>query len=150
MGYKIGFNGVDNGILGFENVRVPQDNMLDAITQINSQGELTSQYNTPRARFIGLAEQLISGRICIASMCISSTKVILDKTIKYSQQRLCVGSSGESDTPIMDYQLQKHAIAPLLARTYALNFGLQKVQQMYQDNIDKKEIDKAACIIKPL
>jgi acyl-CoA oxidase len=150
MGHKIGFNGVDNGILGFKNVRVPKDNLLDAITQVKEDNTVVSQYKSPRARFIGLADQLISGRICIASMCLSSTKVVLKTTVDYSKQRLCVGKSGESDTPIMDYQLQQQAIAPMIARTYALNFGLQDVQELYEEDADPEGILKGACIIKPL
>ena len=28
-GYKVGLNGVDNGVLRFQNVRIPRDNLLN-------------------------------------------------------------------------------------------------------------------------
>ncbi len=42
-------------------------------------------------------------------------------TIKYSKQRYGVSKNGKSETPIFDYQLQKNALIPIIARTLGLN-----------------------------
>lgn len=42
-------------------------------------------------------------------------------TVKYSKQRYGVSPNGKSETPIFDYQLQKNALVPIIARTLGLN-----------------------------
>jgi len=94
MGVKMGLNGIDNGRIIYNNVRIPMDNMLNKFNDLSKDGKFTSIDKKPSQRFFRVAERLLSGRLCISSMCLTTTKACLYETIKYSQQRLAVGPKG--------------------------------------------------------
>lgn len=150
MGFKFGLNGVDNARLWFDNVKIPAENLLSAFATIDEEGHYRSPISGKRNRFLKMADQLLSGRICIAGMSLSASKMALLITLRYSQKRKAMGSDGKSSWPLINYQLQRNALIPLLARTYALSFALNAVKNDYSFEEAGKAQVIQCCAIKAL
>ena len=86
------------------------------------------------------------------------SKASLAIAVRYAMTRLTVGPTGKSTFPIMKYQLQANALAPLIARTISLGIALDDVkdewfnihQQKSQDSKRITNLISACCVIKPL
>jgi acyl-CoA oxidase len=85
MGVKQGLNGVDNGALFFENVRIPRVNMMNKYSDVTEDGKFESPISNINARFFKVTERLLSGRLCIASLSMGATRSCLYIGIKYAK-----------------------------------------------------------------
>lgn len=103
MGMKMGLNGVDNGALFFDHVRIPRENMMNRFSDVDQNGKFSTETKHIPSRFFKVTERLLSGRLCLASLAMGASRASIYIGIKYAMQRLSVGKSGLSDTPIFDY-----------------------------------------------
>lgn len=150
-GYKLGLNGVDNGRIWFDNVQVPVDNLLNRFGDIDEDGHYQSPIQSPPRRFFTMLGTLVGGRVCVPRAGLSATKSALTIAIRYALRRRQFGSSmTEPETLILDYPSHQRRLMPLLAKTYALHFGLEYLSARFSkhEGEDMREIETLAAGLK--
>src|SRR4051795_6342482 len=132
-GAKLGLDGVDNGRIWFDHVRVPRDALLDRYAQVSPEGEYTSAIENPTKRFFTMLGTLIQGRVSVCGASISATKVALDIAIRRGLTRRQFGPPGEEEAVLMDYRTHQRRLLPALATTYGLHFAQARLRQHLHD-----------------
>ncbi|WP_433162986.1 acyl-CoA dehydrogenase family protein [Kribbella sp. CA-247076] len=123
-GPKLGLNGVDNGRIVFDQVRVPRDALLDRYAQVDADGNYLSEIENPDRRFFTMLGTLVQGRVSVGGAAINASKVALTIAIRYGAQRRQFGAPGSAEEALLlDYRMHQRRLLPLLARTYALHFA---------------------------
>lgn len=122
-GEKIGLNGVDNGRIWFDGVRVPREALLNRYGDVDASGTYSSPIQSAGRRFFTMVGTLVQGRICIAGASVSAAKTALTIAVRYGLRRRQSGPSPGHEVPILDYRTHQRRLMPPLAQTYALHFA---------------------------
>src|SRR3954447_12724403 len=127
-GPKLGLDGVDNGRIWFDHVRIPRENLLDRYAEVAPDGTYTSPIENPGKRFFTMLGTLIQGRISICGASISASKVALTIAIRRALNRRQFGPPGGTEEALLlDYRTHQRRLFPALATTYALSFAQQRL-----------------------
>jgi acyl-CoA oxidase len=127
-GEKLGLNGVDNGRIWFDHVRVPRDALLDRYGRVEPGGTYSSPIENPDRRFFTMLGTLIQGRISVGGAAISATKSALAIAIRHAARRRQFGPpDAAEEVPLLDYRVHQRRLLPALATTYALHFAQEGV-----------------------
>jgi acyl-CoA oxidase len=122
-GEKMGLNGVDNGRIWFDHVRVGREALLNRYGDVDAEGVYSSPIESPGRRFFTMLGTLVQGRVCISGASVSAAKSALTIAVRYGLRRRQFGPEPGRDVPILDYRTHQRRLMRPLAKTYALHFA---------------------------
>src|SRR3954466_15289409 len=155
-GTKLGLNGVDNGRIWFDHVRVPRENLLDKYAQVSGDGTYFSAIENPTRRFFTMIGTLIQGRVSVGGASISASKVALTIAVRRALERRQFGPPGsDQEALLMDYRTHQRRLFPALAKTYALSFAqLRLIDELHEvfttdaDDVARRKLETLAAGVK--
>jgi acyl-CoA oxidase len=145
-GHKLGLNGVDNGRLWFERVRVPADNLLDRFATITD-GTYASPIASADKRFFTMLGALIGGRVSVASASVSVARTALAIAVRYAHARRQFGQL------LMDYPTHRRRLLPHVADSVVLRIACAALRKRHAAAVvgsDTRELEAEAAAMKVL
>ncbi|MPV51290.1 acyl-CoA dehydrogenase [Pseudactinotalea sp. HY160] len=158
-GLKGGLNGIDNGRLAFDHVRVPRRNLLNRYGDVAPDGTYSSPIASPGRRFFTMLGTLVQGRVSLSGAATVAAKMALATAVRYgSERRQFAGADDNSETVLLDYQRHQRRLLPLVARTYAAQFMHNQLLERFHDvfagihdtDEDRQDVETLAAASKPL
>ncbi len=130
-GEKEGLNGVDNGRIWFDGVRVPRRHLLNRFGDVDRDGNYRSSIESPSRRFFTMIGTLVGGRITIGLSALSAAKSALTVAIRYGNRRRQFGPEGGNETLLLDYRTHQQRLLPALAASIVLDLALSRLVDRY-------------------
>jgi acyl-CoA oxidase len=149
-GAKEGLNGIDNGRIAFDRVRVPRENLLNRFGDVAEDGSYHSPIPGAGRRFFTMIGTLVAGRVAIAAASLSTSKVALTIAVRYAARRRQFGPEGRPEIPILDYRIVQHALLPRVATAYVLDTAITDLIRRFAERSenDAQEVEALAAGLK--
>ena len=133
-GPKMGLNGVDNGHIWFDQLRVPRSALLNRFAEVSAEGLYSSEIENPNRRFFTMLGTLVQGRVSVGGAGVNAAKVALTIAINYAVRRRQFEAAKDGpEQLLLDYGMHQRRLFPLLAHTYALHFAQEVVVAQLHD-----------------
>lgn len=155
IGTKLGMNGSNNGFLGFENVRIPRQNMLMKNSQILEDGTFIKAPNDKLTYGTMMFVRVVLVRD-IASYISKAVTIAVRYSAVRRQSQI---KSSEPESQIMDYMTQQYKLFPHMATYFALTVAADWIWDMY-NNVSAElhqgdleslpELHALACCLKAI
>ncbi|GLJ54621.1 hypothetical protein SUGI_1173440 [Cryptomeria japonica] len=130
--HKIGLNGVDNGRIWFDNLRIPRENILNSVADVSPDCNYQTPIIDPDQRFAAFMAPLITGRVTIAVSAIYQSKIGLAIATRYALTRRAFNlQPDEPEILLLDYPSHQRRLLPLLAKTYAMSCETNDLKRIY-------------------
>lgn len=158
-GLKGGLNGIDNGRLHFDHVRVPRENLLARYGQVAPDGTYTSPIESPGRRFFTMLGSLVQGRVSLDGAAGVASKIALATAVRYGNERRQFSSAtGSDETVLLDYGEHQRRLLPLVAQAYAGHFAHDRLLDLFHavfsgetDTPEAREdLETMAAALKPI
>ena len=158
-GLKGGLNGIDNGRLAFDHVRVPRTNLLNRYGDVAADGTYSSPISSPGRRFFTMLGTLVQGRVSLNGSAGNAAKMGLAIAVRYgNERRQFTGASDTEETVLLDYRRHQRRLIPRIAATYAGHFAhetlLEKFDEVFSgaadDDESRQDLETLAAALKPL
>lgn len=157
-GLKGGLNGIDNGRLSFDHVRIPRTNLLNKYGDVAPDGTYSSSIDSPGRRFFTMLGTLVQGRVSLDGAASWGSALGLYIAITYATQRRQFDGADGQEVVLLDYGKHQRRLLPRLATTYAQIFAhdefLQKFDGVFSGRTDtphdREDLETLAAALKPL
>jgi acyl-CoA oxidase len=158
-GVKGGLNGIDNGRLYFDHVRVPRTNLLDRYGSVAADGSYSSPISSPGRRFFTMLGTLVQGRVSLDGAATAASKLALTTAVHYASERRQFNASSDTDEEVLlDYQRHQRRLLPRLASVYAMSFAHEQLLEKFDGvfsgrtdtDEDRQDLETLAAALKPL
>ncbi|XP_051772682.1 acyl-coenzyme A oxidase-like protein isoform X4 [Ctenopharyngodon idella] len=133
MKHKEGLNGVDNGILIFNNVRIPRENLLGKFGSVSAEGLYSSPVLSKSSRFNKMLAALTPTRLGLTVQAMAAMKLGLVIAVRYSHSRRQFGPKDQDEVKIIEHQTQHLRLMPHLAAALALTFTTRYAAGLMDD-----------------
>jgi acyl-CoA oxidase len=143
-GEKMGLNGVDNGRIWFDHVRVPREALLNRYADVSPEGVYSSPIDNANKRFFTMVGTLVQGRVSISGASVTASKTALTIAVRYGLRRHQFGPPEGDEVPILDYRTHQRRLMPLLAKTYALHFAQDELREKFHGAFSNGGASEAA------
>src|SRR4051794_12627815 len=155
-GAKLGLDGVDNGRIWFDGVRVDRDALLDRYASVSEAGEYSSPIESPTKRFFTMLGTLVQGRVSVGGAAVSASKVALAIAVRHALSRRQFGPPDGDEALLLDYPVHQRRLLVPLAKTYALHFAqAELVERLHRvftgeadDDRERRELETLAAGLK--
>ncbi|MEV7973868.1 acyl-CoA dehydrogenase [Cellulomonas sp. NPDC089187] len=157
-GLKGGLNGIDNGRLWFDHVRIPRTDLLNRYGDVAPDGSYTSPIASPGRRFFTMLGTLVQGRVSLDGAAVNAARIGLDIAVTYgNQRRQFPGARPTEEVVLLDYGQHRRRLLPLLAETYAAGFAHEHLLSAFDDvfsgradtEAGREELETLAAALKP-
>ncbi|HEX8780228.1 MAG TPA: acyl-CoA dehydrogenase family protein, partial [Nocardioides sp.] len=158
-GPKMGLNGIDNGRIWFDGVRVPRTALLNQFADVTPEGRYYSPIENPDRRFFTMLGTLVQGRVSVGGAAVNASKVALVVATRYAvRRRQFAATEPPAEDLLLDYGMHQRRLFPLIARTYALHVAQDalrdQLHSVISDGVDdeqaRRKLESRAAGIKAL